>query len=85
MPDGVARYVVAVVRKTRELPGVELGASSRAAVHLLSAAKANARLSGRAAVAVEDVRAMAPHVLAHRLIVEGRSPAEMVAAALRAV
>ena len=40
------RYVVAVVRRTRELPSVELGASPRAAVHLLGAARAAARLAG---------------------------------------
>ena len=39
-------YIVAIVRHTRQNPGVELGASSRAAIHLLSAAKAQARLDG---------------------------------------
>jgi len=85
VPDAVARYVVAVVRKTRTLPGVELGASSRAAIHLLSASKAHARLSGRPTVTIEDVRTTAPHVLAHRLIVEGRSPADVLALALEQV
>jgi MoxR-like ATPase len=85
VPDTVARYVVALVRKTRELPGVELGASSRAAIHLLSASKANARLSGRPTVTVEDVRAIAPHVLEHRLIVVGRTPAQVLAAALEQI
>src|SRR5690606_40671251 len=45
--EEVAGYVVALVRRTRELPSVELGASPRAAVHLLGAARALARLSGR--------------------------------------
>ena len=44
--DDVVGYVVAVVRRTRELPSVALGASPRAAVHLLGAAKAAARLAG---------------------------------------
>ena len=75
VPDELARYVVAVVRKTRELPGVVLGASPRAALHLLTAAKANARLAGRAVVDYSDVSAMAPFVLGHRLIVSaGSSP-----------
>jgi MoxR-like ATPase len=82
VPDPVARYVVALVRKTRVMPGVELGASSRAAIHLLSASKANARLSGRQLVSVEDVRAIAPHVLAHRLIVSGRTASQVLDAAL---
>jgi len=63
--------MVALARKTRELPGVELGASSRAVIHLAGAAKANARLNGRDAVAVEDVREIAPYVLRHRLILNG--------------
>ena len=45
--DDVIGYVVALVRRTRELPSVALGASPRAAVHLLAAAKAAARLAGR--------------------------------------
>ena len=47
VPESVGRYIVAVGRRTRELPGVELGVSSRAMIHLVSAAKANARLNGR--------------------------------------
>jgi MoxR-like ATPase len=68
VPDDVARYVVAVVRSTRTNPGLELGASSRAAIHLVSAAKANARLEGRDHVTLDDVRTIAPHVLRHRFI-----------------
>jgi len=71
LPEEVGRYMVALARKTRELPGVELGASSRAVIHLAGAAKANARLSGRDAVAVEDVHEVAPYVLRHRLIING--------------
>ena len=86
VPESVARYIVAVGRRTRELPGVELGVSSRAMIHLLSAAKANARLNGRDAVAVEDVREMAPYVLRHRLIVEpGTSKDEVLMEALSTV
>ena len=66
--DEIARYVVAVVRRTRALPSVQLGASPRAAVHLLGAAKAAARLAGRDYVTPDDVGGMAPAVLAHRLV-----------------
>src|SRR6186713_2670415 len=69
VPDSIGRYIVAVGRKTRELPGVELGVSSRAMIHLVMAAKASARLNGRDVVTVEDVREMAPYVLRHRLAV----------------
>ena len=68
VPEEVARYVVGVVRRTREIEGVMLGASSRAAIHLMSATKANARLEGRDTVTIEDVREMAHYVLTHRII-----------------
>jgi MoxR-like ATPase len=64
----VADYLVAVVRRTRELPSVALGASPRAAVHLAAAARATACLSGRAFVTPDDVAALAVPVLAHRLV-----------------
>ena len=72
LPSHVARYIVAVGRKTRELPGVELGASSRSLIHLASASKATARLNGRDTVKLEDVLEIAPYVLRHRLIVDPR-------------
>ena len=55
------------MRRTRELPSVALGASPRAAVHLLAAAKAAARLAGREFVIPDDVVAVAPAVLRHRI------------------
>jgi len=66
--DEVAAYVVAIVRRTRELPSVSLGASPRAAVHLLGASKAAARLAGRDYVTPDDVVRMAVSVLHHRLV-----------------
>ena len=89
--DEVSAYVVAVVRRTRELPSVALGASPRAAVHLLAAARAAARLRGRAFVTPDDVAAMAPPVLRHRLVLrpeaelERYRPDDAVAAALASV
>jgi len=65
--DAIVGYVVALVRRTRELPSVSLGASPRGAVHLLAAAKASARLAGRDFVTPDDVVAVAPAVLRHRL------------------
>ncbi|PWU18161.1 MAG: hypothetical protein C5B48_15045 [Candidatus Rokuibacteriota bacterium] len=82
VPADVGRHLVAIVRKTRELPGVVLGASPRAAIHLLSAAKAQARLAGRDSVLHEDVDEMAPFVLPHRLVTDGVPGREVVAAAL---
>ena len=66
--DEVINYVVAITRRTRELPSVSLGASPRAAVHLLGAAKAAARLAGRAYVTPDDVARMAAPVLRHRIV-----------------
>ena len=70
IPEEVGRYMVAIARSSRNIPGVELGVSSRGIMHLASASKANARLSGRTEVAVEDVREIAPYVLRHRIIVD---------------
>ena len=66
--DEVAGYVVELIRHTRELPSVSLGASPRAAVHLLAAARAAARLRGRTFVTPDDIAELAEPVLAHRLL-----------------
>jgi MoxR-like ATPase len=89
--DEVSEYVAAVVRQTRELPSVSLGASPRAAVHLLAAASAVAFLAGRGFVTPDEVARVAPAVLRHRLILrpeaelERYSPDDAVQAALQAV
>jgi len=86
LPEDVARYMVAIARETRALPGVELGVSSRGIIHLSSAARANARLAGREEVTLEDVREIAPYVLRHRLILqEGLSPDDVLRTALERV
>jgi len=66
--DDVFAYAVALAQYTRSHPRVVLGASPRASLGLLRAAKASAVLGGRAFVTPDDVRAVAVHVLAHRLI-----------------
>lgn len=89
--DDVRSYVVALVRHTRQLPSVELGASPRAAVHLLAAARALARLSGRDFVTPDDVVRLAPSVLTHRLLIrpeaelERYQPEDAIRAALDGV
>jgi MoxR-like ATPase len=74
--DEVVDYVAAVVRATRELPAVELGGSPRAAVHLLAAARAQARLDERGFVTPDDVAAVAHDVLRHRLILRPEAELE---------
>jgi MoxR-like ATPase len=82
VPDDVVAFIVEIVRRTREMHGVTLGASPRAAIHLLAAAKAHARLANSAAVTRDDVIAMAPNTLSHRLIVSGIEPGAAVREAL---
>ena len=64
----VSGYVVDLVRRTREMPGVVLGASPRAATHLLVAAQTVAATNGRSFVTPDDVADAAQAVLAHRLV-----------------
>ena len=86
LPEEVGRYMVAIARRTRDLPGVELGVSSRGVIHLASAARANARLSGREEVTIQDVREIAPYVLRHRLILEdGQTPDDVLRTVLEQV
>ena len=66
--DEIVAYVASLVRRTRELPSVALGASPRAGVHLLAAARAFAAMSGRDFVVPDDVVALVGPVLAHRLL-----------------
>lgn len=89
--DGVLGYVSALVRMTRQLPAVELGASPRAAVHLLAAARAAARIADRDFVTPDDVVRVAPAVLRHRLVIRPEAeldryrPDDAIAAAIGAV
>jgi MoxR-like ATPase len=62
------RYVVALCEATRSDPRIELGASPRAGLMLFRAAKALAALEGRDHALPDDVQALAPSVLAHRLL-----------------
>jgi MoxR-like ATPase len=61
-------YVVALLRQTRDDSRVELGASPRAGLMLLRAAKAHALVNGRDHGLPDDVQALAPAVLSHRIM-----------------
>jgi MoxR-like ATPase len=67
--DSVNRYVVKLLRHTRESRRLALGASPRAGIALLRVAKARAIVRGRDYVRPEDVREVAVPVLEHRLII----------------
>lgn len=77
-------YVVSLVSATRTHPELRLGASPRASLHLLRAARGWASLTARDHVVPEDVQAMAVPVLSHRLLMTGdaqlgrRSPEDVV-------
>jgi MoxR-like ATPase len=66
--EPLRRYVVSLVEATRRSPDLRLGASPRAGLQLLRAARAAAALAGRDHVLPDDVQAMAVPVLAHRLL-----------------
>jgi MoxR-like ATPase len=68
-PD-VCAYIGGVVRMTREIDKVLMGASSRAAVHLLQAAKVRALMSGRSFVSPDDVKFVCRPVLRHRITLQ---------------
>lgn len=72
--EAMRRYLVTLARFTREHRAVRLGASPRATLQLMRAAKASAVLSGRDYVTPDDVQALAPVVWAHRLLMSGRDP-----------
>jgi len=81
-------YVVSLIRRTREDPRVELGASPRAGLMLLRAAKARAMLEARDHALPDDVQALAQAVLSHRLLLApeavGVTPTRIVADAVAA-
>jgi MoxR-like ATPase len=82
VPQEASLAVVRIVRYTRGVEGMELGASPRAARHLLTAAKARAASMGRQTVELDDVTWLAPWVLSHRIVVEDRTPEEVIAEAV---
>jgi MoxR-like ATPase len=91
MTDDVVAYISDVIRATRELPSVELGASPRAAVHLAAASRAVAALAGRDFVTPDDVARTIRPVLRHRILIrpeaeiERYRPEDAITAALAAV
>ncbi|MCR8631716.1 AAA family ATPase [Paenibacillus radicis (ex Xue et al. 2023)] len=85
--DDLLSYLLAIVEKTRTHADVATGVSPRGSQALLKAAQVHAVLRGRDFVTPDDVKAMAPSVLAHRIIVKGsyRSRNEAAEAVVAAV
>jgi MoxR-like ATPase len=81
--EDVARLCIRIVRETRATEDIELGASPRAARHLMAAAKARAAAQGRMSADADDVIWLAPYVLSHRVSAELTSPADIVSSAVK--
>lgn len=86
--DAVLDYAVRITRATREWPGIAIGAGPRGAIALVRAARAHALLAGNDYVLPDDVKAVAPAALRHRLTqtpeaqIEGMSMEQTIAGLL---
>lgn len=65
--EQILGYAVNIVRATRDWSGIESGSGPRGSIALLRAGRANAVLSGRSFVTPDDIKAVAPAVLRHRI------------------
>jgi len=87
----VKDYLVAIVARTRDLPDVRLGASPRASLQLMRAAKAQAAIDGRNYVTPDDIQTLAAPTLAHRVMLSHeaqlgrRNVSDVVAAAVSGI
>jgi MoxR-like ATPase len=83
--ETVRKYLVRVVRATRDHPAVDLGVSPRGTLVLYHTAQSLAAIRGRGFVLPDDVKYLAPYVLTHRILISqrvrlrGRTPAQVVA------
>ncbi len=87
MDDRIVDYIVDIVHATREpktygladlVPLIEFGASPRATISLAQASRAHAFLRGRSFVTPDDIKAIAPDVLRHRVLTTYEAEAEEV-------
>ncbi|GMV92798.1 MAG: hypothetical protein AMXMBFR82_25760 [Candidatus Hydrogenedentota bacterium] len=82
--ESVARYILAIVKGTRDHEFVQLGASPRASVSYYEACQARALVEGRDFVTPDDVRQMAVPVLSHRILAKSRDGNPIASARARA-
>ena len=89
--DEVIDYITNLIRATREVADLESGASPRAGSMLAGAARARAALDGRDFVIPDDVKALAPSILRHRVIlspaaeINGRKVEDIVTEIIEAI
>ncbi len=87
----VCSYIVQLVDATRSSSEVALGSSPRGGLATLAMSRARALMDGRGYVIPDDVRAVAPHTLAHRIILssearaQGRSPRDVLSSIVAGV
>jgi len=87
----LVEFIARIVHETRSNPALYLGASPRASLAILRAAKATAAIKGRDFVTPEDIVEMAPHVLRHRIILtpekemEGITEDDLIESILKAI
>jgi MoxR-like ATPase len=87
----LVEYIAVIVNETRNTPSLFLGASTRASLAILKAAKATAAIKGRDFVSPDDIIDMAPHVLRHRIMLtpekemEGITPDQLIETILKGV
>jgi MoxR-like ATPase len=91
LSPAVLDYIVTITAATRKMPELRLGVSPRGSIALAQAAQAHAATEGRNFVSADDVKAMAPAVLRHRMLVrpevelQGRTADDLLEGVLAAV
>ncbi len=83
--DSIIRYIVNIVRATRNVHDIKLGASPRAAQVLSKLVRAWALINGRDYVIPDDVKQLTPYVLNHRIITIGDDPFRIISEILEKV
>lgn len=73
--ENMKRYIISIVNATRNADYIKLGASPRGSISLYRTAKAYAMISGRGYVIPDDIKLLAPYVLAHRIILSPKGKA----------
>lgn len=78
--EGILHYITEIVGRTRSHRSIQLGASPRASIGLLQVGRARAAAQGRDFVTPDDIKALAPAVLRHRLVMHPDAELEGIAA-----
>jgi MoxR-like ATPase len=74
--EGILNYIARIAAASRQSPDIVLGASTRAATHVLLASKTYAALQGRSYVTPDDVKFVTPPVYRHRLLLKPEAEIE---------